>query len=153
MFTVKRIVNGDITLSSSEEVTLSLNGGKLFNEAVQLAMNPTPMAREDLPEGSGVRGIRLALPEGKEIEGIDEEFADMVVHQIVNVQERRDVDSIEPFILTACAPGVNAVTEAIGVVVSHFIEDGVSVASYDFYYRGDEVYVVNEQNVTVHSLR
>lgn len=153
MFTVKRIVNGDITLTSSEEVTLSTNGGKLFKEAVQLAMNPTSVPYEDLPEGADIKGIRLALPKGVEIEGIDEEVANMVVHQIVNVQERRDLDSIEPFVLTACAPGPNNVNEAIGVVVSHFIEDNVSVASYDFYYKGDEVYVVNEQNVTVGSLR
>ena len=140
MYTLKMIIDGDVSIREEESITLSRAGGKLFNTALELVEESKQMA--------------VACAEGQQAQGALVHGVDAVTaHKKPLALETSAVelctDGDEQFVLCAGREGNRELNTAIGVVVTT-LENG---ARYEFVYAGDQVYVVNRDGRTVETLR
>jgi hypothetical protein len=165
MYTVKRIIDGDVSGFESANWTIGRNGlkpGKTFQDAVAYSRTPTPMDPCDLP-ATGVLtlgDVKSAAMErldtgGIEVQGESNTLSASTAYEISGVTVipgggRNDED----LVLVGAVPGTREVTEALGVVVTTRInEDQMHEVQYDFVYPGMQVYITDRFGNTVESLR
>ncbi len=158
-YTVKRIVDGDISGFGTDDWTISRNGvkpGKTFLEAVALAHSPSPLSPLDAAptlaelKSASVEKLGGAVEvQGVEVQGSDTAFEIGGVTVI-----RGGGHNHEDLVMVGANPGTRDLSEALGVVVS--VKDnreGQQEVQYDFIYPGEQVYITDCHGNTVESLR
>ena len=147
MLTVKRIINGDIHLSEhDEDITIGTRHGKAYNEAINYTKNPTDPEEFDeiIRTAKSVREVQAGEVYLQET---------MNPYQISGVTVYRDNMYGKETVMLGASSGKNEVTDAIGVLVTHTNDPEGCTVDYEFFYPGDELYVVNSNGKTVHALK
>ena len=146
MLTVKRIINGDIHLSEhDEDITIGTRGGKAYKEAINYTKNPT--------DPDGFDELLRTAESIREVQADTVELGGMESFQISGVTVYRDNVYGKETVLLGASPGTNEVTDAIGVLVTHINGPEECTVDYEFFYPGDELYIVNSNGKTVHALK
>lgn len=149
MYTVKRIIDGDIIFTEHAAPIIGPNRGKpsrSFREAVEYVRNPSALEPEAPKLADLKPRVEIQGSEGTVLNGGS-------VNEITGVTLILNQETGQQNVAISVAPGERTVEEALGVLVTEKTTDGWQEIQYDFIYPGEQVYVTDRFGNTVESLR
>lgn len=146
MYTVKRIIDGDVSGFESADWSISRNGatpGKTFLEAVAFARAPSPL-----------EPIEAAQTVGQSV-AVTATFVGGTAYEIGGVTViRGGAHDNTDLVLVGANPGTRELSEALGVVVTTRTNSSKEQeVQYDFVYPGEQVYITDRFGNTVEYIR
>lgn len=165
MYTVKRIIDGDVSGFETADWSISRNGatpGKTFREAVAYARAPSPLDPSDEAQTLAdikAQAIARFNPETKVPQEIQGQhgvvLGDGPFYEIGGVTViRGGAHDNTDLVLVGANPGTRGLSEALGVVVTTRTNSSKEQeVQYDFVYPGEQVYITDRFGNTVESLR